>query len=326
MTTLLLVAGFISLLIGGEALVRGAVRMGRLAGLTPVVVGMVIVGFGTSSPELFVSVQSSLAGAGNIALGNVVGSNITNVLLILGLAALVAPIARPQFFFRSDALILASASLGVLLLSYLGELGRLEGIALLILLGMFIVGQVDRCYRYPDRVEVEPLEEDVQGKVERTLSNFALAFGLIAVGFFALWLGADWLVTASVDIARQFNVSDTLIGITIIAIGTSLPELSSVVIAALRSHSGVAYGSIVGSNIFNLLGIVGAAAATAPLTPERSFQMIDGPIMVIVAVIMIAATATGKGLSRIEGSVMILLYIGYMAMRVAIDAPAGGPA
>ncbi|MEL6746722.1 MAG: calcium/sodium antiporter [Pseudomonadota bacterium] len=312
------IAGFVGgglalLLLGGELLVRGAVATGQRLGLSPVVIGMVIVGFGTSSPELFVGIQAALSNASSLALGNVVGSNVTNVLLILGLAAVFQPIPRPAHFFRLDAFILVAASVGVVALGYVGPIGTTEGLVMLAAMAAVIIFQVARCYIYPDAVDPAEIEAG------RSNMSLLLALALLLLGFVALWKGADWLVVGSVEIATRLNISEELIGLTVVAIGTSLPELSSIVIAAVRRQGGVALGGILGSNIFNLLAIIGATAVTAPILPGPVFLLIDGPIMIGVALLMIFFVITGRGISRLEGGLLMACFVGFMLFRIGLE-------
>ncbi|MBI1385969.1 MAG: calcium/sodium antiporter [Rhizobiales bacterium] len=313
MTILLMIGGLALLLVGGDTLVRGAVAIGNRMGLTPLVVGMVIVGFGTSTPELFVSVQASLANSGAIAVGNVIGSNIANVLLILGATAVLAPVARPKQNFKSDGFVLVLVTL-----LFLGLVlhGRLEQPVALVLIGLllaFIAWQVVRCMG-------QPLEDD--GEHTGVTLPIPAALAMLAFGFAALWFGSEMLVGASVTLARDFGVSEALIGITIIAIGTSLPELASSMMAAWRGHGNVAYGNIVGSNIFNILGILGAAGATAPVVFPAGIMLLDGPAVLGAALVMLAAMATGRGIGRLEGLAFLGLYVGYVVLRALSDASA----
>lgn len=311
-----IVGGLVLLLLGGDLLVRGACRVGVAAGLSPVVVGMVIVGFGTSAPELFVGVQASARGAGGLALGNVVGSNIANILLILGATAAVMPIARPEKFFLADSLVLFLVSAGFLLLiSTFGVVTSDVGLLMLGLLVLFIGVQVMRSFRNPD-LAMESGDAPAAGRL-----SIPAAIAFIVAGFVGLGVGSELLVTGSVSVARQFGVSETLIGLTIIAIGTSLPELASTLIAALRGHVGVAYGNIVGSSIFNLLGIAGAAAAVNALPVDAMITNLDGPIMVGTTIVMLVMMATGRGIGRLEGLVMLGLYVGYIVYRTEAEAP-----
>lgn len=311
-TALILIGGLILLLIGGEALVRGSVALAERLGLSPLFVGMVVAGFGTSMPELVVSVQATIEGSPAIAAGNVIGSNITNILLILGVAAVISTIGRPPRLIRPDGLILLAVTAGIVLVGLQGRIPGWQGAVMRALLGAFILFQYRRDKRdsTPDGAAegMLPLPEEMP---RRPL----VALLLLAAGFAGLIGGADLFVEGAVRTARSLNVSEGLIGLTIVAIGTSLPELAATTVAAIRRHTDLAYGNILGSNLFNVLGILGAAALAGPLTVPAEMVMVDGPVMVGATLLMLVFLATGARLVRWEGAVMLTLFAAYVAGR-----------
>lgn len=303
-----IVAGLVLLFAGGEALVRGAVGIAKRVGLSELVIGLTVVGFGTSMPELLVSVKAATGGMADIAIGNVVGSNIANVLLIVGLATLLLPAEGWNRTVRRDAVVMILASLALATLAWSGTISRPTGAVFVILLLAYVV------YAYVDDRRL-PAEE--QPHVDIPAPPVIRSVGYVAAGFLALFFGADQLVNGSVAIARLFGVSEAVIGLTIVAVGTSLPELATSVIAARRGNSDVALGNIVGSNIFNILGILGITAMIAPMTPDARFVGFDIPVMVAVALgfafLLVATHRIGRG----AGALMLALYVAYTASLFA---------
>jgi cation:H+ antiporter len=284
---------------GGETLVRGAVGLARRFRVSPMLIGLTLVGFGTSTPELVTSLQAAVAGSPGIALGNVVGSNIGNILLIIGLAALVRPLDVERAALRRDGGVLAAVSL-LCLVMVLGEtLGRLTGAACLALLALYLGLTIllERRRASPAgelyRAEAATLPAEPGGASSAVMLLAGLAFTLI---------GARLLVTGAVSIAAAFGLSETVIGLTIVAIGTSAPELVTSVMAARRGESGVAFGNIIGSNIFNVLGILGVTALVQPMA-------IPAEIAQIHIWVMLAATAALLAFAATAGR--ITAYIGY---------------
>ena len=313
-TTLLLIGGLFFLFAGGEGLVRGAVTVGQRLAVSPLLIGMVIVGFGTSTPELVVSVEATRAGSPALAVGNVIGSNISNVLFILAVAVLLRPIPRPDRVMVPDGIVLLLVSVVVVLLGLQGVILKWQGVALLSALFILIAIEYLRAKSKSRLAEIlqepMPLPAEVP---DRTLVSMLL----VITGIAGLVFGADMLVDGATRVARALGVGEGLIGLTIVAIGTSLPELSGSVVAALRGHTDVAYGNIIGSNLFNLLGILGVSALVGNL--EYPFVMVwfDGPIMVIATAAMLFFTSTGVGLSRKEGTILLVSYVAYVVLRYA---------
>lgn len=307
-TCLMLLAGLGLLILGGDLLVRGAVAAARGLGVSPLLIGLTLVGFGTSTPELVTSVQAALAGSPGVAVGNVVGSNIANVLLILGLAALIRPVTAEPRAFRRDGAVLAAATaiaLGILLW---GELGRPAGAVLTALLAGYI-WLAHRLERGAAPAPVPPARAEAAAPRPGLLRPAATA----AAGLALTILGAGWLVDAAITLAQGLGVSDALIGLTLVAVGTSLPELTVTVTAALRGQGAVAFGNIVGSNICNILGILGVTALVRPIAVPPEIAAVDGWVMAAATLALIAAAATGGRVDRAEGAALLAAYAAYLA-------------
>ena len=299
MTYILFAIGLAALFFGGEFLVRGASAVARKFNLSPMVIGLTIVGFGTSAPEMLVSVQAALAGQPAIAIGNVLGSNIANILLILGLSALIAPLLIPvRKLWRDLAFMLAaSATIWVMLLD--GQVTRLDGILLLVGLAIFLVvafvtGKSDN-------------DESIEGDIPQWKA-WAYTLG----GLVILVIGARLLVDSATELARAFGISEAVIGLTIVAVGTSLPELATSVIAAIRKQTEIAVGNIVGSNIFNIFGILGTTAVLAPIPSDPRFAALDMPWVAGTAIGLTILAFVLGGLPRIAGAVLLAAYGGYV--------------
>jgi cation:H+ antiporter len=316
-TALLLVGGLALLLIGGEALVRGAIAIAERFKLSSLLVGMVIAGFGTSMPELVVSVRATFGGNPAIAAGNVIGSNISNILLILATAALIRPIGRPPRLFMPDGLILMVVTVGVVLLGLQGRIPAWQGGVMVLLLVGFIGFQYARDVRAARALPLpEPSPVPLPEEMPRRLSVSIL---LVLAGLGGLIAGGDWFVDGAVRLARGLGVSEGLIGLTIVAVGTSLPELATAAIASIRGQSDLAYGNVLGSNMFNLLGILGCAALAGPLEVPRLMVYVDGQVMIGATALMLFFLAWGPRLARWQAAEMLACYVLYVAMRAALS-------
>lgn len=314
----LFILGLVLLVAGAEFLVRGAAGLAVRLGITPLVIGLTVVAFGTSAPELAVSVQAGLAGQSNIAVGNVVGSNIVNVLLILGLSALIVPLVVSQQLVRIDVPLLIGASVLFLLMSLDGRIGLFDGILLFSGIVAYILFALRQSRHESKLVEDEYAQEFGADKVGKALP---LQIVLIVAGLGMLVLGSHWLVDGAVAFARHFGVSELIIGLTIVAIGTSLPELATSVVAALRGERDIAVGNVVGSGIFNILAIAGIAAIVSPggLTVAPALIRFDMPVMIAAAVACLPIFAVGHLIPRWEGAVFILCYAAYTSYLI-LDA------
>ncbi|AVT48036.1 MULTISPECIES: calcium/sodium antiporter [Shewanella] len=302
--TLSIIGGFIILTLGAEALVRGASAIALRLGITPLIIGLTIVAFGTSAPELAVSVKSALAGNSGIALGNVIGSNIANIGLILAITALIRPIQVQSQVVKRDIplMILASMLFWGLLLD--GELSLIDGVVLLSLLFGYLT------FSYISSKNSKNEEE-----IEAGPNNPLLSGLFILVGISMLVGGGILFVNGAVDLAKTFGVSEVIIGLTIVAIGTSMPELVTSVIAALKGQSDIAIGNVVGSNLFNILGILGVTAIVHPVS-SLGFQPFDFMVMLALAIVILPFAWTGLRIGRREGSVLLLTYLGYMGYLI----------
>ena len=303
---LMVALGLGVLLVAGDLLVRGAVNLSLQLGVPAAIVGLTVVAFGTSAPELLVSVQAMLAGVPDLALGNVVGSNIANVLLVLGVPALIAAVPVLRAEVRRDYLIMVGASVGFVGMAFLGPIGWPQALVLLGALALMLGDAVRR--GRAQRVPVEALEGADPGLGRGRIALF------LGLGIIGLPLGAELLVRGSVGIARSLGVTEAVIGLTLVAVGTSLPELATTVIAALRRQAGVAMGNVLGSNIFNLLGIVGVAGlvGTIPVAPELLTR--DLWVMLAAAALLGWFVATGRSIGRVWGLALVSAYGTYLAI------------
>lgn len=321
----ILLGGLIALLLGGELLVRGAVALAEKAGVTPLVVGLVVVGFGTSSPELVASIEAALAGSPALAWGNVVGSNIANSLLILGVAALVTPIAARGKSALRDSGVALAASLIIVAATLTGTFGFWIGAASATILFVYIL----YCYRQervasPNEAHSAPHErsealELSDPKMHAKSNGWAKPVLLTLAGLALLIFGGRLLVTAAIELARLAGLSETLIGLTIVAIGTSLPELVTSIMAARKGQPEVAFGNVVGSNIYNILGIGGVTMMVAPTAIPINLWPIDLGLMLLAAGVIVALVLAGRGIGRVVGAFFTLAYAGFLTSAVLMQ-------
>ncbi len=302
-----ILVGLAGLYFGGEGLVRGSVALAERMGVSKLIIGLTIVGMGTSAPELLVSLQAALSGKSDIALGNVVGSNIANVLLILGISALVYPIAHWDRAVRRDALVAVGAAVTLLFFVQFETVGRIAGLVMIAGLAayLWLVYSAQRKGAAVRAAMPEPLKaRDFQA----TWVSVAFVIG----GLLLLIFGADFLVTGAVNIARNFGVPESVIGLTIVAIGTSLPELATSVTAALKRHSDVALGNVVGSNIFNILGILGITALVSPVGVDPGIARFDAPLMAAVTLALLIVLYMRDSITKRMGGAMVGVYAAYI--------------
>lgn len=316
MTTIIIFSlGLVLLILGAESLVRGASRLAALLGISPLVIGLTIVAFGTSSPELVVSLQSSITGQSEVALGNIVGSNIFNVLFILGISAIIAPLTVSQQLVRLDVPIMILVSILTFIFSYSGKISSIEGIILF----MGVVSYTGFLIFEARKEEVEFVQQEYLREYgahdQKNIISLAINIVLIAGGFLLLVLGSRWFLNGAVSFARSLGVSEFVIGLTLVAAGTSLPEVATSIVAAIRGERDIAVGNIVGSNIFNILAVLGLSALFAPggITVSSSALHFDIPVMIAVAVACLPIFFTGNVIARWEG----LLFFGYYSAYVA---------
>jgi cation:H+ antiporter len=305
----MIVGGLLALFVGANALIKGAAALARRFGMTPLVVGLTVVAGGTSSPELFVVTGAVLEGRDGISLGNVLGANSLNIGLILGLTALVRPLQAQLQLIRFDVPIMILASLVMVAFISDGGLSRLEGTVLLAALAGYLALTVFMARRERS----ERVQEEYATEVPGPLASLAGEVGLIALGLAALALGAQGLISGAVTIASAAGVSDSVIGITVIAAGTTLPELITCVVAALKREGDIAIGNIVGSNIFNLLGVLGLAGVLAPISAS-GIQSTEVWGAVLLAALSLPVMWRGMIVNRAEGALLIAAYIVYLTL------------
>jgi cation:H+ antiporter len=309
-----LAAGLVLLLGGGEILVKGSVAVASRLGVSPLVIGLTLVGFGTSAPELVASVEAALLGAPGIAIGNVVGSNIANVLLILGVSAVILPIVTTKESLRRDGTVLIGTSVLMLLVVLGGTLSRPMGLVFLCLLAVYVIYTYLGERRATGAAGPEP--DDASGAapgVPSVTVGLLLAFG----GIVGVVLGAGLLVDAAIAVAERAGISQAVIGLTLVAIGTSLPELATTVMAALRRHGDVAFGNAIGSCIFNVLGIAGVTAVVTPIVVPVEIVRFDIWVLLATACLLVAFAFTGWRLTRVEGAVLLATYAAYLAAQLS---------
>ncbi len=315
-----LVAGALLLLLGGEGVVRGASRLAILARLSPLFIGLTVVSLGTSAPEMAVSVATAMQGQADITIGNVVGSNLFNMLVIVGFSAIVAtlPVDRQITSFDAPFMVATCIAMGVL--GYDGQIDKVDGVGLLVALLVYFgisykLGKrkaPESIEDFVDDVAGEPMPEASWG---RTVGAASLQLLILALGVGGLILGCEWFVAGSVTFARFFGLSEAVIGLTIVSVGTSLPELVTSVAATLKGERGIAIGNAVGSTILNILAVLGVSAVVSPvgLNVLHSIEVFDIPVMIGAAIVTWIVLRTHQRVTRVEGVVMVLLYVGYVS-------------
>jgi cation:H+ antiporter len=311
-TLVLFVIGLGLLIAGAELLVRGASKLAAAVGISPLVIGLTVVAFGTSSPELAVSTQSAFSGQADIALGNVVGSNIFNVLFILGISAIIAPLVVAQQLVRLDVPLMIGVSALLLVLGLDGSINRLDGALLFAGMLSYTAFAIRQSRRESKQVQAEYEQE--YGSTEKPGGlQILLQLVFVAAGLALLVVGSNWLVDGAVAIAQSFGVSELVIGLTIIAAGTSLPEVATSILAAIRGERDIAVGNVVGSNIFNILAVLGLSSLVAPdgINVAQSAITFDIPIMIAVALACLPIFFTGFTIARWEGFLFLGYYIAY---------------
>lgn len=314
-----LFVGLVLLTVGGEALVRGALAAARRLGVSPLLAGLVIVGFGTSAPELVVSVQAALKGTPEIAMGNVIGSNIANILLILGISALIMPLVTHIRSLRRDGLTMLFATLLFMGLASFGGLARWEGALLVAVLVIYLVW----AYRTEREDSTSPeaeLHKAESEEIEVVPMSIPVTLLAIVGGLVMLIYGADRFLLGAVGLGQALGVPEAIIGLTLVAVGTSLPELAVSIVAAVRKHADVAVGNIIGSCIFNLLSILGIAALVMPLPLTGRLFAIDQFVMLAATVALLLFLFFGLRLSRFKGALLLAGYVVYIATMFGMQA------
>ncbi len=306
MLAIQIIGGLIALLGGGELLVRGASKLAVRLGLSPLVVGVLIVGFGTSVPELVTCVDAALSGAPGIAIGNIVGSNIANILLILGVAASLRPFATQRAAVMRDGMLVIATAVLFAAAAFTGMIDRWMGVVFVLGLAGYIA--------YTFRTDRANEEANGSDDVPTVSGNVLVEIVLIAGGLFLVIAGAGYLVEGAVTTARILEVPEEVIGLSLVAVGTSLPELATSIVAAARRQSEMALGNVLGSNIYNVLGIGGITALVAPIPVSDGVRFFDIPVMVAVSVGLVLVVATGQRVNRWEGFLLLGLYGVYLVM------------
>lgn len=313
---LLILLGVLLLTGGGEALIRGALAASQRMGVSPLLSGLLIIGFGTSAPELVVSIDAALGERPDIAIGNVVGSNISNILLILGLCAVITPLAVKPLVLRRDAVTVVAASILFLVLVGGSALARSDASIFLVALAAYLYW----AYR-SEQSGASPSAELLRAEAEEVTALPKTGFWIFSAvvsGLVLLIVGSQVLLSGAVGIAESFGISEAVIGLTLVAVGTSLPELSISVIAAFRRHADVAIGNVLGSNIFNLLGILGISALLQPLPVHERILQFDQWVMLGTAILLLLFLYTGRRLSRLEGCFLLLGYVFYLGLSFTL--------
>jgi len=315
----LIALGLVCLTAGGELLVRGASRLATLAGIAPLVVGLTVVAFGTSAPELAVSLQASFTGKADLAVGNVVGSNIFNVLLILGVSAMISPLVVSSQLVRFDVPLMIGVSVLTLIMGLDGTISRIDGAILFTGLIAYTTWLIRQSRRESAKVKAEYAEEYGEPMPSSaTAGQIILQLVFIVAGLGLLTLGAHWLVDGAVTIARLAGMTELMIGLTIVAAGTSLPEVAASIMATIRGQRDIAVGNVVGSNLFNIMSVLGLSAVVSPhgvgISPEA--LQFDVPVMIAVAFACLPIFFTGHRIDRWEGALFLGYYVAYTSYLV----------
>lgn len=315
MTLFGIIAGLAMLAFGGDLLIRGAVSLAKALRLSPLLIGLTVVAFGTSAPELIASLRAAQLGSPGIAVGNVIGSNIANILLILGVAALFTPLTADMKGFRRDATALTVSALFFALAVFMGEAGRLwGGVAIAMLVVYIIVAyRTGRSYGSGGVIEAEAQFAERNFRLDlATLMDLSIVVaGLLVLGF-----GGDLLVRSCADAARALGFSETFIGLTIVAIGTSAPELVVSILAALKRETDVALGNIIGSNIFNVLAVMGLTATLIPVPIAGGLAGFDIWVMLGATVLLVLTASSSHRISRVEGMLLLGAYATYISVKL----------
>ncbi|MEJ8572196.1 calcium/sodium antiporter [Microbaculum marinum] len=314
MAYLILIVGLIVLLFAGDLLVRGAVTIAERLGIPSLIIGLTIVALGTSAPEMVVSLDAALSGAPGIAVGNVVGSNIANVLLVLGLPSIVLATRCDEPGLRRNTVFLIVATLVFIALAWTAPLGLWQGLVMIALMAAFLVysgARARHAMNGPEDLEAAPVDTAAAGGSRRFVPLLFLVVGLLG-----LPLGAHLTVAGAREIALAFGMSDAAIGLTVVALGTSLPELAATMMAALRRETGIAVGNVIGSNIFNLLAILGVTAVVAPIPLAPAVLKVDLWVMLAASLVIVPFVFGRFSIGRIAGLVFVASYVAYVAVVV----------
>ncbi len=311
------VLGIGTLVAGAEGLVRGGSRLAARLGVRPIVIGLTVVAIGTSMPELAIGIEAALHGSGSLAVGNIVGTNILNLLFILGLSALMKPLSMQMQILRFDLPVMTAAAGLLLVLALDGNLSRTDGVVMLITGIVYLISVVQQSRSESRKIKADFAEEYAippQGAIGSIWRDLAWLFG----GMVVILVGADWLVDGAVSLARTLGVSDSLIGLTIVAVGTSAPELVTTVVSTLKQERDIAVGNLLGSSIYNILLILGVTCVVPGGGLQLDMQLVhvDLPIMVIVTLACVPVFISGREVSRVEGGLFVATYTAYFGYLV----------
>ncbi len=312
-SSLFIAAGFALLFFGGDFLVRGAESIAIRNGISPLVVGLTVVAFGTSSPELFISINAALEGFDDVAIGNAVGSNICNLTLVLGLAALLRPIKVEAQLMKLDAPILIFCSFVLVWMLMDDVIGRTDGAILVTGITIYVFSSI-----YLSRRDKKLLDREFEETMHEDHPSTWNSIGLLGLGLVMLGFGADFFVDGAVTIAQAFSIPEALISLTLIALGTSLPELATTIVASIKGRGDIAVGNAIGSSIFNILAILGITSMIEPLS-RGSINWIDLGSMTLISIALLPMLFTKNTLSRPEGGILLatyVSYIGYLTTRI----------
>lgn len=295
------ILGIAGLVIGGEMLVKGSSRLAKGLGISPIIIGLTVVAFGTSSPEFVVCLTAALQGASDITVGNIVGSNIANIALILGVAAVIKPISIHDSITKVQAPFMIFLTLMVFIIALNHYIGRAEGLIIFLTLPLFIF------YSYYSYKKSNGDDSEKNGSSKKPVIQLVM----ITAGLFFLIVGARLTVSSGISFARTFGLSELVIGVTIIAIGTSLPELSTAIFSAIKNEHEILVGNVVGSNIFNL-GILGLVALIHPISVNPAALKLEFPVMIVLSILIYPVMKIGSKISRIEGVLLLCFYFGFI--------------
>lgn len=310
MAVLLVVVGLAALVVGAELLVRGGAAVAARLGIPPLVIGLTVVSIGTSLPELAIGVDAALRDAGPLAVGNIAGTNIVNLLLILGLSAAIAPLAIAVRTIRFEVPVVAAVSVLVLVLALDGSLSRGNGILLVAIALLYTAAVVALAVRDPARTAVDDRPER-EGRL-------VVDVAILVAGLAVVVVGADWLVRGAVELAASLGVSEVVIGLTVVAIGSSAPELVTTVVSTLRGDRDIAVGNLIGSSVYNLALILGITSWVAPLEVTQDLIRVDLPLMAFVAILLLPVFASGRRVSRAEGTAFVAAYVLYLGVVLTV--------
>ncbi|MDX1973778.1 MAG: calcium/sodium antiporter [Candidatus Sumerlaeia bacterium] len=320
MTVFFFILGLIILTAGAEFLVRGSSKLAGRLGIPPLIIGLTIVAYGTSSPEMAVSVKAALVGQADIALGNVVGSNIFNILFILGVSALIVPLTISRQILRIELAIMIGTAILCMLLALDGNISRIDGVIFFVGIVIYTLFQVILARRDRNQEEITSVEGIDLKKLTPNAKGYAIDLAMIAVGLVVLVYGARMMVDAAVEIALALGISELVIGLTIIAAGTSMPEVATSIMASIKGERDIAVGNVVGSNIFNILAVLGVSAAVSPegVNVAVSALKFDIPAMILVSALCFPIFFTGKQINRAEGAFFLALYVVYTILLILL--------